>query len=80
MEFARDGKAVASARKTLVQQGVSGEQGWRSTVVPNERGGWIVRTWVRTPPEASRPSGAPDYVHDVNEDGVAGFDVQQVHP
>jgi hypothetical protein len=63
-----DGDAVAFVRALLAEQRVPRNQPWRSTVVSNDKGGWIVRTWTRTPQEQPRPVGAPDYVHDVVPD------------
>jgi hypothetical protein len=68
-----DGDAVAAARAALTSR-------WRSTVVPGEDGGWVVRTWTSTPPGDSRPSGAPDVVHRVEVGDRGGLVVQQVHP
>lgn len=67
-----EGDAVAAARSAVMSH-------WRSTVVPGEDGGWVVRTWTSTPPGDSRPSGTPDVVHQVGEqDGE--LVVQKLHP
>lgn len=68
----RDGDAVAAARSALTRH-------WRSTVVPGGQDDWVVRTWTGTPPGDGRPSGAPDAVHRVAEEGGA-LVVRQVHP
>jgi len=82
MVFARDGAAVAGARTVLQGQGVPDSHLWRSTVVSDEHGGWVVRTWTRTPQDEPRPCGPPDYVHRVHPDeaGEDGLGVRQVHP
>jgi len=68
----QDGSAVAAARSALTAR-------WRSTVVPADDGGWVVRTWTGTPPGDSRPTGVPNFVHRVHEEGGKPV-VQQVHP
>jgi predicted kinase len=67
-----DGAAVAVARSALVRH-------WRSTVVPGDDGGWVVRTWTRTPVGDSRPTGPPDSVHRVEDQG-GELVARQVHP
>ena len=76
MRFADDGVAVGAARSLLMEQGVPEDLPWRSTVVPDEEGGWVVRTWTRTPRSLPRPAGTPDYVHRVS----SAMAVAQVHP
>ena len=76
MRFADDGAAVGAARSRLMDQGVPEDLPWRSTVVPDEEDGWVVRTWTCTPRLQPRPGGTPDYVHRVSIDMVA----KQVHP
>ena len=82
MDFLPDGDAVAAARARLVDDGVPGEEGWRSTVVAAPASGWVVRTWTHTPPHEPRPLGKPDYVHSVEpvSPGAREFRVEQVHP
>lgn len=77
-----DSQAVVAARALLVEQGVAQVLPWRTTVVPDDDGAWIVRTWIRTPHEDARPSGPPDYVHRVEEGVAEGVEphVHQVHP
>lgn len=67
-----EGHAVAAARAALTSH-------WRSTVVPHEDGGWVVRTWTATPAADSRPGGTPDFVHRVAP-RTGEFGVTQVHP
>lgn len=74
--ISRDGAAVGAARGLMVEQGVAEHAPWRSTVVPGEDDGWVVRTWTSTPTGDSRPSGTPDFVHVVS----GSLAVQQVHP
>jgi hypothetical protein len=74
MEPADDGLAVATARAALTAH-------WRSTVVPHEDGGWVVRTWTSTPLIDSRPTGTPDFVHRVAaQPGSGKLKAEQVHP
>lgn len=74
METFDDGLAVAAARAALTAH-------WRSTVVPHEDGGWVVRTWTNTPPTDSRPTGVRDFVHRVAGDPGSGkLKAGQVHP
>ena len=77
-----DSDAVTACRSLLVRQQVVQQVPWRSTVVPGQAGGWIVRTWTRTPVGDARPSGFPQYVHEVQPDAGSsdGLRVMQVHP
>lgn len=81
MNHLPDGEAVAAARARLVEQGVPGQEGWRSTVAAAPESGWLVRTWTTTPPELTRPTGQPQYVHhvEIDHDGHPLL-IEQLYP
>jgi hypothetical protein len=71
MKNPTDGDAVAMVRSRLQARSPGGVPRIRSTVVPGDLSGWVVRTWTTTPDEQTRPVGRPQFVHRVTRDPAA---------